>query len=296
MKRRKFLSYFKNNSEYVWYVCYGSNLSRDRFLAYIQGGKVKGNYIKEKGCRDKTLPIKEKNITINNELYFSSKSLKWNNQGVAFVNPVSDSRVKTLAKAYLITMEQFIDVTNQENGNSLKPKAIKRAVRKSLSLGNANINNTSKYGKILYLGQSESYPMFTFTSLKMEEPIAPSCKYLKMISSGLKDSYGLELPEICEYFNKAKGVNYSPETLETLLKEPVSYSYDHYNYYDDEDWYNDYDYRTRCLDYGYDDYNYEDDYKEDEHYDKEYSRYDDFDLDEYERWYYKEMYKRGVDI
>lgn len=289
MKRRTFLNYFKSKKEYVWYVCYGSNLSRERFLAYIEGGKIKGSYIKEKGCRDKTPPIKEKNIIINNELYFSSKSLKWDNKGVAFVNPNSNPNIKTLAKAYLVTMEQFIDVTNQENGNILKSKEIKKAVKSSLRLGKANINHTSKYGKILYLGQDEDYPMLTFTSLKIEEPISPSSSYLRMISNGLKDSYGLSMEEICNYFSKAKGVNYSNTTLEFLLKEPVSYNYGYnYGYYEDEDE------DLNSLEKSYGNY-YDDEYLK--KLEKKYSSYyDDEDLSEYERKYYEKLYHCKLDI
>ena len=54
----------------VWYIGYGSNLSKERFLCYITGGQPIGNAKSYEGCRDKTLPISDKSIIINNDLYF----------------------------------------------------------------------------------------------------------------------------------------------------------------------------------------------------------------------------------
>ncbi len=36
----------------VWYVAYGSNLSLERFTAYLQGGRPAGGARKYPGCRD----------------------------------------------------------------------------------------------------------------------------------------------------------------------------------------------------------------------------------------------------
>ena len=60
------------SDKYVWYACYGSNLLKERFMGYILGGGIKG----EGGCRDKTPPIKEMQITISHVLYFSKRSSK----------------------------------------------------------------------------------------------------------------------------------------------------------------------------------------------------------------------------
>ena len=37
-------------AELVWYVSYGSNLSKTRFMAYLEGGRVAGNDVVYEGC------------------------------------------------------------------------------------------------------------------------------------------------------------------------------------------------------------------------------------------------------
>lgn len=55
----------------VWYVSYGSNLSYERFLCYINGTTPKGSTKAEQGCRDKTLSNATGKITIPYKLYFA---------------------------------------------------------------------------------------------------------------------------------------------------------------------------------------------------------------------------------
>ena len=44
-------------SEFVWYVGYGSNLNRARFMTYIEGGSIPGNDVVHEGCADPTPPV-----------------------------------------------------------------------------------------------------------------------------------------------------------------------------------------------------------------------------------------------
>ena len=44
-------------NETVWYVGYGSNLLRERFICYITGGQFRLGGSHTNGCKDKTLPI-----------------------------------------------------------------------------------------------------------------------------------------------------------------------------------------------------------------------------------------------
>ncbi len=56
---------------YVWYVGYGSNLSEQRFLCYIQGGTPPFGKDSNRGCQDQTRPKAEKPIKIHYPLYFA---------------------------------------------------------------------------------------------------------------------------------------------------------------------------------------------------------------------------------
>lgn len=163
---------------YVWYACYGSNLCRERFLWYIQGGGTKNN----PGCQDKTLPVVDRPYTINHELYFTNQSRTWGNGGVAFLKMEKDEKVETLGRAYLITVEQFEDVKKQEGAS----------------------NNW--YGHVMELGEMAGIPVKTLTRIpeNMGHYITntPSLEYLDMLRRGLWETYpSMTVEEISRYIN-----------------------------------------------------------------------------------------------
>ena len=59
------------NQEYVWYVGYGSNLNKQRFLCYILGGTPKYGCKSNQGCTNKALPPEDRSIKIPYGLYFA---------------------------------------------------------------------------------------------------------------------------------------------------------------------------------------------------------------------------------
>jgi hypothetical protein len=202
---------------YVWYASYGSNLSRDRFLCYIRGGKPKGSEKVEIGCEDQSLPIKEETYVMNYPLYFAKESRRWQKQGVAFIGLSKDEKYKTYSRKYLIKKEQFMDVVKQENNG----------VELHIDFNDV-VENRYKtlrdtwYGTILYLGHEEGIPIFTFTAdWDLDVPLnKPSDEYLKMIIEGLRKNVELSDQEIINYLSEKPGVvgcyNYSD--IEHLLK------------------------------------------------------------------------------
>lgn len=204
------------NDKYIWYASYGSNLSRDRFLCYIKGGKPVGSEIIEVGCRDKSLPIKEATFTINYPLYFAKDSIRWQNQGVAFIGLKKDNNYEIHSSKYLITTEQFIEVVKQEN-NGVELEIDFDEVKKD---GFQTISDTW-YGTILYIGEESGFPIFTFTAdWDLDVPYnKPSQQYLSMIIEGLKKTVKLNNTEIIDYLCTKQGVenNYSRSEIEKLL-------------------------------------------------------------------------------
>jgi len=207
------------SNNYVWYASYGSNLSKDRFKCYIDGGTAMGADIRDPGCRDSSPPLKDKSVKINNELVFTGECFKWSNKGVAVIDFNKSENVFTYARMYLITKQQFIDIVKQENGLKVESKL-------NIDFDYAK-NNESEiifknkmYGRILYVGQEEGYPIFSFTTC---EPISklyinePSKEYLQMIGRGLKESHNLSKEEIVKYFISHKGVK-NTYTEEDLIK------------------------------------------------------------------------------
>lgn len=207
-----------NKGKYVWYASYGSNLSRERFLCYINGGQPEGSADVEIGCRDNSLPLKEATHIIHYPLYFAKKSARWQNQGVAFIGLEKDAKHHTYSRKYLITEEQFRDVVKQENnGAALDVDLVE--IKKN---GCKTVKDTW-YGALLYVGEEDGYPIFTFTAdFDLKVPFnKPSKEYLKMIINGLTDTLGLGNIEIINYISTKPGIagNYSRGDIEELMGE-----------------------------------------------------------------------------
>jgi hypothetical protein len=193
------------NQSLVWYASYGSNLLyEDGFLGYIKGEVRRGCSQKEFGCRDRTPPIKNKTIDIPFPLYFAERSSKWNNGGVAFIGLLRDENNPTVGRMYLITKEQFIDVVKQENNNqeiSIDFEEVKKAGSK--------VFRNSWYGNIVYLGEDEGYPIFTFThhkDIKYQKVGLPSDKYIQIIAAGLKETLNWTEKKIADYLIQKDGI------------------------------------------------------------------------------------------
>ncbi len=172
------LSQASEKQTFVWYACYGSNLCKERFLWYIQGGGPKNNH----GCQDKTLPVVDRPYIINHELYFANQSRTWGNGGVAFLKIEKNEKAHTLGRAYLITEAQFEDIKKQEGASA------------------------NWYGHVLDLGTLGGIPVKTLT--RIPENIGqyiintPSLEYLDMLRRGLWEAYSsMTVEEVSRYLN-----------------------------------------------------------------------------------------------
>jgi len=181
------------NNDYVWYVSYGSNVSKERFLCYIMGGQPKGANRSHAGARDKSLPIDDKKVTIDGwERYFGSESTVWGG-GIAFIRP--NNKDSFTGRAYLITKEQFRDVWIQEisgdpenSPEEINFEEVKKVKEMDLS--------DSKYGRIVYLGDYNKQPLFTFTSKKEQPTNQPNKNYLNQINKGIAEVERLDKIQI----------------------------------------------------------------------------------------------------
>ena len=203
----------------VWYASYGSNLCSRRFMCYIEGGLLEGASRPHPGCRDKTPPKDDRPIKIPYPLYFARQSSNWGNKGVAFVGLEKEETEPTLGRMYLITEQQFADVVSQENDGA----KISMDLQKVKQQGSM-VFRESWYGNILYLGDQDGFPIYTFTSEKniaLEAPVAPSPEYLKTVISGLKEVYPVTLDDIVKYLLSKPGIknSYTREDLANLLRD-----------------------------------------------------------------------------
>ncbi|MFZ0489684.1 MAG: hypothetical protein WBV47_03815 [Salegentibacter sp.] len=193
----------------VWYACYGSNLLKERFQCYISGGRPKNAKRVYPGCSDRNFSGISNPIRIAGELYFAKASKTWSGGGAGFIYTNGDNEAETLGRRYLITEEQFIELVQQE----IKFEgAFHIDLNEVRSRGFLDMKNDSWYGKILYLGEKEGSPVFTFTNevFLQDEINAPHPFYLKIIIEGLKETYKMTNLEIEEYLRHKKGIKDFP--------------------------------------------------------------------------------------
>lgn len=186
----------------VWYVSYGSNLMEQRFHCYIKGGIPTGSTQAEIGCRDKTLPLQNRACVLPYSLYFTKDKSKWGKGGVAFIGHQEDLQEQTMARQYLITFDQFVDVVAQENQADASGLSFDELVEK----GSVTLDD-GWYGRVVYLGMDEGYPKVTFTNpqeLGSEPFVSPAHPYTKTISNGLAE-LGFSAEEAVNYLRKKHG-------------------------------------------------------------------------------------------
>lgn len=97
----------------VWYAAYGSNLSRERFMRYLDGGRPEGSTFTEAGAPDPTPPRDSRAVVLRHRLVFAGWSDRW--QGAtAHLTVGHDPSARTLARLYLVSRDQLESVCAQE--------------------------------------------------------------------------------------------------------------------------------------------------------------------------------------
>ena len=152
-----------NEGDAVWYVAYGSSLLRERFMAYVAGGKWRGTA--HRGCTDPTPPRDEFALVLPYERYFAYESPLRDGGGVAFLDLYTPG--ETSCRAYLVTYGQFLDVMAQQNGWATR-----------------QWEEQGLYRTHLRLGDDDGVPLFTTTAFRREAENPPSAAYLDAIRRG----------------------------------------------------------------------------------------------------------------
>src|SRR4051812_26983437 len=94
----------------VWYVGYGSNTDRTRFLRYFADAVST-----DTGSVGERV-IAERWVWVDHDLYFAGQSKTWNGPPAFVELTRSSSERATVGHAYLITIEDAESVIAQENG------------------------------------------------------------------------------------------------------------------------------------------------------------------------------------
>jgi hypothetical protein len=184
----------------MWYVAYGSNLSRERFCHYLRGGRPDGVERDYPGCRDTSDELDSFGLLITGVVYFAGRSSGWRG-GMAFYDP--EARGEVAARAYLITAEQFVDVLAQETlqspGMALDLTPAFRGDRYS--------NGVGGYPILVRVGCHRGVPLVTFTRDRRSAStlVAPTVLYLAAMATGLREAHGWSLTQIDRYLSALPG-------------------------------------------------------------------------------------------
>ena len=100
----------------VWYVAYGSNLLRARFLAYLNGCDDDEPWGAHHGAADPSPPRDDRRVEVPHPVMFGGYSTRWEG-GCCFClpTPITDDRPPPVGRAWLVTRSQLADIVAQEN-------------------------------------------------------------------------------------------------------------------------------------------------------------------------------------
>ena len=188
----------------VWYVAYGSNLGMARFLCYLSGGLPAGGARSYPGCRDPRPPGRAVGLEVDGGLVFAGRSGVWGG-GMAFYDGGAAGRVA--CRAYLVTADQFADVTAQEMRRPPGGEFARDLAGLLTDVESFHVMGPGRYETITRLGEREGVPLFTVTHGDVAEldPAAPSAPYLRWIAAGLGESHGWDDRRIASYLAAAPG-------------------------------------------------------------------------------------------
>ncbi|EYT79856.1 histone deacetylase [Streptomyces sp. Tu 6176] len=202
--------------EQVWYTSYGSNMQLDRLAFYLRGGRPPGAGRDCPGCRDPRLPARSLAVELTGALYFATESPVWGG-GRAFYDPRAQGRV--LARAHLLSAEQFSDVAAQEMyrepGGRLDLADVLTRGRSVLGRG--------RYETLVCAGRLEGLPVLTFTAPWAMDEVpwnAPSAAYLRLLADGLLSAGAWDTDTVASYLAACPGAagQWSEQAVLGLLR------------------------------------------------------------------------------
>ncbi len=188
----------------IWYASYGSNLLRQRFLAYLEGGSVPMSTTGDiqRGARDRTVPSADQPFVLEHQLMFAHRAARWGDGAVAKVALTPDPLVATQSRAWRITLGQMEDVFAQENRQAEVAPIDLAAL---LETGTVTPYPTW-YGSLLHVGSIDGEPVLTFTGPTPNDTLGPADRsYLRVIADGLAELRSWDRKTSAEYLAACPG-------------------------------------------------------------------------------------------
>ncbi|HEX4703312.1 MAG TPA: histone deacetylase [Pseudonocardiaceae bacterium] len=209
-----------HTDELVWYVSYGSNMHADRLTTYLSGGTPPGGHRANPGARDPRPPRRDTAVWLPGQVYFTTHSPVWNG-GRAFYDPTLPGRAA--ARGWLITSEQFSDISAQE---MYRQPGVDLDLTTVLATGRDQVGG-GRYETLLHPGHLDGYPLLTFTAPWRASDLpgtAPSLAYLRMLAGGLIAAHGWNTAQAATYLaglSGASGVWHPDDLAERLTDGPA---------------------------------------------------------------------------
>lgn len=192
--------------EAVWYVAYGSNLALDRFRCYLRGGRPSGGLREYAGCRDGRDPASAIPLHVSGRLVFAGASTVWGG-GMAFLDRPAPGRVA--CRAYLISTEQFADVTAQEMRRPPGGEFARELEGKLAEVQSWETLGPGHYETVVRLGVHAGAPLLTVTHSDVADlvPAAPSATYVSQICVGLHEAHRWSAEHMGRYLARVPAVS-----------------------------------------------------------------------------------------
>lgn len=204
-----------HHPEQVWYTSYGSNMHLDRLAAYIKGGRLPGANREYPGCRNPAMPSRSLPVELTGAMYFATESPVWGG-GRAFYDP--DARGRVLARAHLVSVDQFSDIAAQEMYREPGAGVDLSGV---LAEGRAVLGD-GRYETLVCAGQMDGLPVLTFTApwgMNDVRWVPPSAAYVRFLASGLLSAGAWDVDTVASYVAACPGASdrWSQDALVALL-------------------------------------------------------------------------------
>lgn len=169
----------------AWYAAYGSNTDEARFRQYLAG------------CTQPCEPADSRPLTLDLPLYFAGTTTRWGDGGVAFLGPERDLTPTTLARAWLLPVDQIAEVGAQENRLPIERAQLDLDV--VIAAGAASVYE-GWYDAWVDCGELDGIPVVTLTASTMRAPENPPARaYVEVIARGLRTTHGMTRKDVASY-------------------------------------------------------------------------------------------------
>lgn len=162
----------------IFYVCYGSNMSENRFREYLSSAHFRSSKSADFGVQaDRAAMLASRKLTsyrvsLPHEVFYAGSSYRWKG-GIAYLDV--DKRTRPCSyRAYGITGHEFESLFSDENGFHSDPLPWDEVLENRDTYTSAYF-----YSRVVNLGKIDGVPALTFTTATPRSSFAPATSTVK---------------------------------------------------------------------------------------------------------------------